>query len=100
MLTIHAHQALNARMPRLYELRVVAALAPVMLEISNELIPSRYTCYNELNLRTRALIAAYDPPEFGKIMEPLLPELTATVGTHPVSHTKLLTGEGVAELTS
>ena len=100
MLTPSDHEALTARLPYLYKLRDVAELAPVMLEISNEVVPSHYSCYNELNMRTGALIAAYEPSHFGALIEPLLPELAATVGTHPVYHHHLMTGEGNPQLTS
>lgn len=87
-------EALNGALPELYRLRDVTELMPVMLEIAGCLIPTSLSTYNEFNIETGALVAAYRPAEMQAPMEALMPQMSAAIGENPLFRNYLLTGDG------
>jgi DNA-binding CsgD family transcriptional regulator len=77
------HAVLDA-LGELYTLHDLEAFPQVSLRILRKLIPSIFTSYNELNLRTGAVVVVFEPVEARDRCFPYLPKIARLGHEHPL----------------
>lgn len=94
------HASVHKLLPCLYELRDLAELPQVMLEGASALIPNVFATYNQINLRSGTLIAAYFPLEWQPRMEAIMPLMEPHVQAHPIYRHVFDSGDGSTRFVS
>lgn len=77
----------------LYTLHDLAVFPQISLRILRQLVPTIFTSYNELNLRTGAVIIVFEPAEARELSLPYLPKIAKYGEQHPLLVDYQRTGE-------
>ena len=93
-MTTDDQRAVLDSLPELYLLRDLAELPGVMLATVARLIDNVFCTYNQINLRTGTLTAAYHPPQWQPRMEAIMPLMEPHIDSHPVYRNVFDNGDG------